>query len=117
MDWPVGWEGGSEEALAQLTADLLAFSAIVVAVLLLFSLGLTLSQPARRRHFYCAASGREVEVEFEERGLPGLRRAVAVRACSAFDPPQSVRCQRRCLDEDVRALWQAWTPMRTGRKS
>jgi hypothetical protein len=118
MDWPVGREGeGLQEASMQLAADLLAFAAIAVAVLVLFSLTLMFAQPVRRRHFYCAMSGREVEVEFEEQGPPGMRRTVAVRSCSVFDPPQSVRCKRRCLDEDVRALWQAWTPMPLGRKS
>jgi hypothetical protein len=42
---------------------------------------------ARRRRFWCPLHRREVEVEFDERGLPGFRRQVAVKSCSVFDPP------------------------------
>ncbi|HYB42853.1 MAG TPA: hypothetical protein VEL75_13840 [Candidatus Methylomirabilis sp.] len=65
----------------------------------------------RRRFFYCVAAGREVEVEFEEGGLPGLRHPIAVCACSAFDPPEAVGCRRLCLDRDVRRLGQPWVPL------
>ncbi|HET7875123.1 MAG TPA: hypothetical protein VFN71_06315 [Methylomirabilota bacterium] len=117
MDWPMGSESdGLQEASMRLAADLLSFAAIVVAMLVLLSLTLLFIQPMRRRHFYCALSGREVEVEFEERGLPGMRRTVAVRSCTVFEPPQAVRCKRRCLDEDLRQFWQAWTPIPLGRK-
>lgn len=60
----------------------------------------------RRRRFWCAVSRREVEVEFEERGFPGFRGAVAVKSCSAFDPPVAVSCQRRCLDATFRRQWE-----------
>ena len=73
-----------------------------------FSLALLVTQAVRRRRFYCAPSGLEVEVQFDERGLPGMRRPVGVLSCSAFEPPNAVRCSRRCLDEDVRRLWQSW---------
>lgn len=62
------------------------------------------TQAVRRRRFWCAQVQREVEVEFEERGFIGFRRAVAVRSCSVFDPPTQARCQRSCLDRDARAL-------------
>ncbi len=71
-----------------------------IAVLLL----LIAPQAVRRRRFWCARAQREVEVEFEEHGLIGFRRAVAVRSCSVFDPPTQVRCARSCLDLDGRAL-------------
>jgi hypothetical protein len=109
MDGSVAW--GSEaiqETVLQGVAELFAYVALVVAVLLLFSLALLITQSARRRRFYCAPSGFEVEVNFDERGLPGMRRPMAVLSCSAFEPPNDVRCNRRCLDEDVRRLWQSW---------
>ena len=109
MDGSIAW--GSEaiqEAVLQGVAELLAYVAIVVAALLLLSLALLVTQAKRHRHFYCAQSGLDVEVEFDERGLPGMRRAVGVLSCSAFEPPDAVRCKRRCLNEDARRLWQAW---------
>jgi hypothetical protein len=112
MDGSIAW--GSEaiqEAALQGVAELLAYVAIVVAVLLFLSLGLLITQTARRRQFHCARSGLDVEVEFEERGLPGMRRTARVFSCSAFEPPEDVRCNRRCLDEDVRRLWQAWSAL------
>lgn len=65
------------------------------------------SRATRRRRFWCALSRREVEVEFEEWGLPGLRQPVAVRSCSVFDPPTAVTCGRRCLDPVFRHQWGA----------
>jgi hypothetical protein len=62
------------------------------------------TQAVRGRRFWCARVRREVEVEFEEHGLIGFRRAVAVRSCSVFDPPTQVGCRRSCLDQDVRGL-------------
>jgi hypothetical protein len=51
----------------------------------------------RRRRFRCAQAQRDVEVTFEERGLPGHRRPIAVLTCSVFDPPSHVGCDRACL--------------------
>lgn len=63
----------------------------------------TIVGPAvRRRHFWCTRAQGEVEVEFEERGLIGFRRPVAVRSCSVFDPPTQVDCRRSCLAVGVR---------------
>ena len=68
------------------------------------------AQAVRRRRFWCARAQREVEVEFEEEGLIGFRRAVAVRSCSVFDPPTQVRCGRFCLDRDARLLFPMTLP-------
>lgn len=109
MDGSVAW--GSEaiqETVVQGVAELFAYVAFIVAALLLLSLALLVTQAVRRRRFYCAPSGLDVEVQFDERGLPGMRRSVGVLSCSAFEPPNAVRCSRRCLDEDVRRLWQSW---------
>ncbi len=109
MDGSVAWGNEAiQETVLQGVAELFAYLAIVVAVLLLFSLALLVTQSERRRRFYCAPSGLEVEVNFDERGVPGMRRPVGVLSCSAFEPPNAVRCARRCLDEDVRRLWQSW---------
>lgn len=63
-----------------------------------------------RRYFWCAVHQREVEVELEERGLPGFRVPVAVRSCSVFDPPTAIDCERRCLDPAFRARWAPPVP-------
>jgi len=67
---------------------------------------LALAHTVRRHTFWCRDAGRDVEVEFEERGLPGFRRALAVRTCSRFDPACAVDCRRRCLDPDFRSKWE-----------
>lgn len=106
MDWPMLWtEWEAGDVSVQNAADgvwwvLLTWALLVVGMLLLTQL--VVGPVLRRRHFVCAEVGREVEVEFEEWGLAGLRRAVAVRNCSVFDPPSAVQCRRACLSRDVR---------------
>ena len=56
----------------------------------------------RRRHFWCATGGERVDVEFEERRLPGFRNAIAVLSCNRFEPPSAIACQRRCLNAAFR---------------
>ncbi len=48
-----------------------------------------------------------MEVELEENGPPGLRQAVGVRTCSAFEPPTAVVCEDRCLDVAFERRWAA----------
>jgi nucleotide-binding universal stress UspA family protein len=62
------------------------------------------------RRFWCAWSEREVEVEFVERGFPGLRWAVGVKSCTNFEPPSAIECQRRCLDPAYRRQWPPALP-------
>jgi len=105
MDWSMaapGWD--LQEAWVQ-SVNALGWGVLIwagvaasVAVLLLP----IATQAVRRRRFWCARVQGEVEVEFEEHGLIGFRRAVAVRSCSVFDPPTRVQCPRSCLDRDVR---------------
>ena len=64
-----------------------------------------------RRRFPCARSGRDAEVEFVVRGLPGLGPVVGVRSRSAWDPPTAVECQRRCLDPAFRRQWEPARPV------
>jgi len=105
VDWPIaspGWD--VQEAWVQVASSLTwgvilwAGCAAIFALLLLPIVGLAV----RSRRFWCPRAQREVEVEFEARGLIGFRRAVAVRSCSLFDPPTDVRCERSCLDREVR---------------
>ncbi|MBI4635771.1 MAG: hypothetical protein HY727_05425 [Candidatus Rokubacteria bacterium] len=65
----------------------------------------------RRRHFWCALAQREVEVELERAGLAGFWDTVAVRSCTAFDPPSAVACARRCLDASFRRQWEPALPV------
>jgi nucleotide-binding universal stress UspA family protein len=64
-----------------------------------------------RRHFWCAWSRRDVEVEFVEHGLPGLPYSVSIRACTAFEPPTAVQCHRRCVDSTFRRQWEPALPV------
>lgn len=106
MEWPMLWtEWEAGDVWVHNGADgvwwvLVIWALLVLGVLLLTQL--VVGPALKRRHFVCAEAGREVEVEFEECGLTGLRRAVAVQSCSAFDPPSAVQCRRACLDRDAR---------------
>lgn len=112
MDWPgVRPVDEVREAWVQGVSDVFSWG-LIAALLFLAPLLVLFSSRVRRRRFYCARSGREVEVEFEEHGLPGFRRTVAVRSCSMFDPSTAVECGRRCLDSDFRRQWEPPLPVR-----
>jgi len=105
MDWPVASTGGDlQGAWIQASSGLgwVIFVWAIVAATLAVLLLPIVTRAVRRRHFWCSRVGSEVEVELEERGLVGFRRAVAVLSCSVFDPPTAVRCRRGCLTGDVR---------------
>ncbi len=85
MSWMVGW-------------GFLAWGIATALVLVLATLAT--SRVARRR-FWCAQAGREVDVELEEHGVPGLRQFIAVRRCSAFTPSTAVTCRRSCLQGGI----------------
>ncbi len=68
-----------------------------------------------RVKFWCALAEREVEVEFETRGVPGLRQPCGVRSCSVFDPPTGIQCHRRCLDAQFRRQWPWALPVHSRR--
>ena len=103
MDWPLGWAGG-DVSQGWSFSDVLAWG-LLGALLFLFPLVVLFSRAIRRRRFWCVKSGREVEVQFEEHGLPGFRRQAAVKSCSAFDPSTTRPCGRECLDPACRPLW------------
>ncbi|HXJ78894.1 MAG TPA: hypothetical protein VMS64_09460 [Candidatus Methylomirabilis sp.] len=65
----------------------------------------------RRRRFWCAKTQREVEVQFEERGLPGLGWTEGVKACSVFDPASAVSCHRACRESRFRRQWPPALPV------
>jgi hypothetical protein len=106
MGWPtesVGWdiqETWVESAASTLAWGIVGWGAVVATVMLLAMLLVR----NRRRRFWCQGARREVEVELEELGIPGFRRATSVLSCSVFDPPTAVRCHRDCLDPDRRFL-------------
>jgi hypothetical protein len=107
VDWPIASPGWDVEVALVDRAGTLGWGLLIwagVAAILAVLLVPIVTKAVRRRHFWCVRAQRDVEVEFEERGLVGFRRAVAVRSCSVFDPPTQVRCQRSCLDQDARAL-------------
>jgi hypothetical protein len=103
MDWPVdsvGWdiqEFWVVSAANTLAWGILASGAVAATILLLAMLAIR----NKRRRFWCNGAHRDVEVEFEERGLPGFRKT-SVLSCSVFDPPTAVRCHRNCLDPEQR---------------
>lgn len=71
----------------------------------------------RRRQFWCADKQREVEVEFEMRGIPGFRHFTAVKRCSAFEPGAPIECRRRCIDSTYRRQWEPALPIATSTRS
>lgn len=111
MDWLVQWPmvDGGQQAPALGMTDVLAW-ATIAALLFLVPLVVLFSRAVRRRRFWCAVARREVEVELEERGLPGFRWSAAVRSCPVFDPPTAVACGRQCLDSAFRRRWERATP-------
>ena len=111
MDYFVHWPipDGAEEATPAAMTDALAW-ATLAAFFVLVPLVVLFTRALRRRRFWCPEAQREVEVELEECGLPGLRWSAAVRRCSVFDPPTAVACQRRCLDPEFRRRWVAVVP-------
>ncbi len=62
-----------------------------------------------KRRFWCRLAHRQVEVEFEKRGL--WRQLAGVRSSTAFDGATSISCGRRCLDPDFRRQWEPALPL------
>ncbi len=77
---------------------------VVLLVLILAWTGEAMDVRTIRRGFWCRLAGREVETEFETRGLvPRLRTVVS---CSAFECGDAIACRRRCLDASYRRQWE-----------
>ena len=100
---PEGWHG-QEVAVIQTVADAMGWGSFAWAVgfaLLALLLTIFARRVVRRRAFWCPGAAREVEVDFEDRGLFGFRRR-GVLACSAFERPGEVTCERHCVHADGR---------------
>ena len=105
MDWMTGaeawdaqvgiWGHGVASAYGWI------FLGWIFGVAALLSVMVLLVVPSARRRFWCAGAGRQVEAVFEEFGLPGRRRPIAVLSCSAFAPPTALRCDHCCLDRRI----------------
>lgn len=119
MDWLMlsnEWDGNQawvQSAAEGLGWGILLWAAVAGTILILAPLaGATVS---RHRRFWCNRAGGAVEVEFEEYTLGGRQGAVAVRSCSAFDPPSEVRCSRSCLKPELRVALPESLPFVGGR--
>ena len=84
---------------------------LLAVLLLLLPLAIPRLFVLRRRNFWCATARERVDVEFEERGLPGFRKAIAVLSCSRFESPSAIACQRRCLNAAFRRQWPPALPV------
>jgi hypothetical protein len=119
MDWlmlSTEWDGNQawvQSAAEGLGWGILLWAAVAGTILILAPLaGATIF---RRRRFWCSPAGGAVEVEFEEYRLAGRHGAVAVRSCSAFDPPCDVRCSRSCLKPELRVALPNSLPLVGGK--
>lgn len=105
MDLAIGSDGWSvQESWVRSAADGLGWAVLAcvgIAMVALLTLVLV-TRVVRQRRFWCAPAHREVEVQFEERGLPGFRRRSAVLGCSAFECPGEISCRRQCLRSEGR---------------
>lgn len=100
---PEGWDGG-EVAVVQSVADAMGWASLAWAagfVLLALLLTIFATSVVRRRAFWCPGVAREVEVDFEDRGVLGFRRR-GVLTCSAFEHPDEVTCERQCVHAEGR---------------
>jgi hypothetical protein len=100
---PEGWDAQAVVEV-QTAADVMGWISLAWVVgFALVALALTVFATCvvRRRAFWCPGAGREVEVEFEDRGLLGFRRH-DVLTCSAFEHPGEVTCGRGCLHDEGR---------------
>jgi len=107
MDWLSEWEPGSYRGIEQIdpavdAGRLTAWLVLVIAVLAVAALWYR--QRIFRRAFWCATTGRDVEV---------CLRLGHVLSCSAFDDASAIACDRRCIDRSFRTQWPAALPVLT----
>src|SRR5262249_15184442 len=88
----------------------------LLSILLMAPLFVVFSCAIRRRRFWGAAQGGEGEVEFGERGIPGMPYAVSIRQCSVFGCAGAVACGRQCLDSAFRRRWPPPLPLSGARR-
>ena len=113
MDGPMLAEGAAfTEGLAQIFVVFQIASLLLVAGLLCASHHAYLCGTARRRRgVRCPLMRREVEVEFQERWLLGVRCSSTPTRCSAFEVPTAIECRLRCADESYRHQWEVAPPV------
>jgi hypothetical protein len=61
--------------------------------------------------FRCPLMRREVEVEFLESWLFGVRCSATPTRCSAFEVPTTIECRRPCMDRSYRHQWEFALPV------
>ena len=110
MNGPFGWLDADIGTVSVVVTGVLGWG-VIAALLFLVPLVILFSRATRRRRFWCALSQREVEVEYEDRGLPGFRWSAAVKSCSVFDPATALGCHRRCREAQFRRQWPPALPI------
>jgi hypothetical protein len=100
------------EGLAQIFIGAQLLSLLFVVALLCAAHHPYLCGTVRRaRAFRCPLARREVEVEFLERWILGVRRAASPSRCSAFEVPEAIECHRACVDRAFRTRWESALPL------
>ena len=92
---------GDAAAVVQGAADMISWILLAQLVLTL-ALALLVRNTLLVRRFWCALAHREVEVLFERPPLAIPPGRLAVRRCSACDPPSAIGCERRCEQAEHR---------------
>ncbi|HEV8584548.1 MAG TPA: hypothetical protein VGT02_06220 [Methylomirabilota bacterium] len=110
MDWfgfdvPL-YDAIDPEVVSQAVGPPTAWLALLPAFLIIAVIAAVVLHRRRQRAFSCALVGREVVVDF---------RRGRVRACTAFEKPTAIACDRRCVDAGFRRRWPTALPVFTGR--
>lgn len=102
MDLPLTtWDSDAAAIVVQGAADMLGW--ILLAQFALFlALALLFRNTVVVRRFWCPTTGRDVEVTFEQRPLAVLPARLAVKRCTAWNPPEAIGCDRRCTKPEYR---------------
>ena len=113
MDGAVFGQGAAfTEGLVQLLIGAQLLSLLFVVALLCAAHHPYLFGTVRRsRAFRCPLARREVEVEFLERFLLGVRRSATPSRCSAFEVPTAIECRRHCGERRFRTQWEFALPL------
>ena len=106
--WPTDALDASFQAWIDGVVGFVTFAGLVAVAVLVVAGASTRS--AARRGFWCRLAGRDVEVEFETRGL--WRRVRSVRCCSGFESGLAA-CRRPCLEASYRRQWEPAIPLWT----
>ena len=112
MDGAVGPGAAFTEGLAQILIGAQLLSLVFVLALLCAAHHPYLYGTVRRvRGFRCPLMRREVEVEFLERWILGVRRSASPSRCSAFESSAAIDCHRGCVERAFRTRWESALPV------